>query len=195
MQLLKNRQAFTLIELLVVIAIIGILSAAAVVNLNSGKEKAKQTKLLATMAQVQKVATVCMYDSRNLRCSGGPCNGSQLSKPIVGNAVCLGSTDSWPSLLDIDPNLSWGIAYSLYQDLDFCFEVAWQDPEIALSGGGVWSEQYYCNSEKCFENPTSASPCSVSGCQGFNEPCSSNSECCGTYTCNSGLCGTPQIST
>lgn len=49
-----NNKAFTLIELLVVIAIIGILSSAAVVNLQSAKAKARDARRLADLTQVIK---------------------------------------------------------------------------------------------------------------------------------------------
>ena len=49
----KNKKGFTLIELLVVIAIIGLLSTLAVVALTSARTKARDSKRVADMKQVQ----------------------------------------------------------------------------------------------------------------------------------------------
>jgi prepilin-type N-terminal cleavage/methylation domain-containing protein len=49
----KNKKGFTLIELLVVIAIIGLLSTLAVVALSSARTKARDSKRVADMKQVQ----------------------------------------------------------------------------------------------------------------------------------------------
>ncbi len=51
--MLKNKKGFTLIELLVVIAIIGLLSTLAVVALTSARTKARDSKRVADMKQVQ----------------------------------------------------------------------------------------------------------------------------------------------
>jgi prepilin-type N-terminal cleavage/methylation domain-containing protein len=48
-----NNKGFTLLELLVVIAIIGLLSTFAIVSLNSGREKARDTKRLSDMKNLQ----------------------------------------------------------------------------------------------------------------------------------------------
>jgi prepilin-type N-terminal cleavage/methylation domain-containing protein len=48
-----SRRAFTLVELLVVISIIGLLSTIAVVSLSSARMKARDTRRLADMRQIQ----------------------------------------------------------------------------------------------------------------------------------------------
>lgn len=59
-----NKKGFTLIELLVVIAIIGLLSTLAVVALGSAREKARDSKRLSDMKQVQ-TALELFYTDNN----------------------------------------------------------------------------------------------------------------------------------
>lgn len=54
----KRNKAFTLIELLVVVAIIGILSAVVLTNLNSSRQKARDTKRIADVKQLQLALTL-----------------------------------------------------------------------------------------------------------------------------------------
>jgi prepilin-type N-terminal cleavage/methylation domain-containing protein len=49
----KNREGFTLIEMLVVIAIIGALAAVIVLGLGSARSKARDTRRLADLRQIQ----------------------------------------------------------------------------------------------------------------------------------------------
>jgi prepilin-type N-terminal cleavage/methylation domain-containing protein len=53
-----NKKGFTLIELLVVIAIIGMLSALAVVSLNTARDKAKDAQIQSDLSQFRTYMTV-----------------------------------------------------------------------------------------------------------------------------------------
>lgn len=59
-----NKKGFTLIELLVVIAIIGLLSTLAVVALGSARTKARDSKRLADLKQLQ-TALELYYTDQN----------------------------------------------------------------------------------------------------------------------------------
>ena len=74
-----NKKGFTLIELLVVIAIIGLLSTLAVVALGSAREKARDSKRLADLKQVQTALELHYTD--------------QGAYPISATAGVLGSTN------------------------------------------------------------------------------------------------------
>ena len=69
----SNKKGFTLIELLVVISIIGILSSTVMASLNSAREKARDARRLADMAQV-KTALELYYDDNNQYPSTGGTN-------------------------------------------------------------------------------------------------------------------------
>ncbi len=58
-----RRRGFTLIELLVVIAIIGVLSTLAIVALGSARQKARDSKRVADLAQVSKALEVYYSDT------------------------------------------------------------------------------------------------------------------------------------
>ena len=63
--MIKNKKGFTLIELLVVIAIIALLSTIAVVSLGNARQKARDTKRIADIKQIQ-TALELDYSSNGL---------------------------------------------------------------------------------------------------------------------------------
>lgn len=73
-----NKKGFTLIELLVVIAIIGLLSTLAVVALGSARQKARDSKRLSDLKQVQ-TALELYYTDKN-------------AYPTAATAITLGDS-------------------------------------------------------------------------------------------------------
>lgn len=81
-----NKKGFTLIELLVVIAIIGLLSTLAVVALGQAREKARDSKRLADLKQIQ-TALELYYTDNNAYPTGTALNLGE-----DAGALCLGSS-------------------------------------------------------------------------------------------------------
>lgn len=79
-----NKKGFTLIELLVVIAIIGLLSTLAVVALGSARQKARDSKRLSDLKQVQTALELYFTDNNTYPTSTGITLGDVDHK-------CLGS--------------------------------------------------------------------------------------------------------
>lgn len=76
-----NKKGFTLIELLVVIAIIGLLSTLAVVALGSAREKARDSKRLSDLKQVQTALELYYTDNNSY-------------PTTTASGIVLGSTDA-----------------------------------------------------------------------------------------------------
>lgn len=77
---MRKAKGFTLIELLVVIAIIGLLSTLAVVALNSARQKARDSKRVSDIKQIQTALELYFAD--------------QNGYPIEATAVVLGDADN-----------------------------------------------------------------------------------------------------
>ncbi|MFH1790275.1 MAG: prepilin-type N-terminal cleavage/methylation domain-containing protein [bacterium] len=79
-----NKKGFTLIELLVVIAIIGLLSTLAVVALSSARTKARDSKRLSDLKQVQTALELYFTDN----------NGYPTASVTLGatSAACLNTS-------------------------------------------------------------------------------------------------------
>lgn len=88
---MKNEKGFTLIELLVVIGIIGILSGIVLVNVNSARNKAKDSAIKGSLEQAR-LAAELFYDGGMVYtgfCAAG--DATRISASINANggaAVC-----------------------------------------------------------------------------------------------------------
>jgi len=81
-----NKKGFTLIELLVVIAIIGLLSTLAVVALGSARQKARDSKRLSDLKQVQTALELYFTDNNTYPA------GTNLTLGDPATAGCLGAS-------------------------------------------------------------------------------------------------------
>ena len=95
----KTGAGFTLVELLVVIAIIGILSTVAVVNLNSARNKAKETAALALLNSLKYNLEICNQGEGWLNNEG---SYSSFPAPVAGTAICNPDLDlgNWPLMTE-----------------------------------------------------------------------------------------------
>ncbi len=111
----KNEKGFTLIELLVVIGIIGLLSTLAVVALGSAREKARDSKRLSDMKQVQTALELYFTDT-NAYPAGGITLGVDAtcltSAGFVSGTDCTGATSTYMGLLPSDPTPGQTYEYS-----------------------------------------------------------------------------------
>ena len=77
--MINNKKGFTIIELLVVIAIIGLLATLAVVSLRSAQVKARDTKRVADMKQIQTAVELYYSDEA---CYPSPTNWDDFTSDI-----------------------------------------------------------------------------------------------------------------
>lgn len=134
---IKYNFGFTLVELLVVIAIIGILSSVAVVNLRSGRDKARLAAVRASLASLTPAIILCHDDGHelaarfNVACPGGVCYCTTNNAiPWVGQPICEDSQVLWPNIVqngfsylecDSDPVANtWNVMVTNGDDFVFC---------------------------------------------------------------------------
>ena len=134
----KSGVGFTLIELLVVIAIIGLLASVVLVSLNSARGKARETKRLADIKQLQ-TALELYYDANNAYPSDP---GYAFSD--TANSVITGPTKALGPFLTKVPNdplyPSWSSYYYVGNATDYgiyhCREIATPSCCYVKTSGG-----------------------------------------------------------
>lgn len=137
----KKKKGFTLIELLVVIAIIGLLASIVLVSVNSARVKARDTKRIADLKQIQ-LALEMHYETNN---SYGGTNGLG----DVETTECTPLPSSLSNLSSVPTDPKDGSAY----------QYGW---------GGATDENYIlvATLENSDNNPlTATSSPTIGGCQ------------------------------
>ena len=126
----KGTEGFTLIELLVVIAIIGILAAVVLASLNDARAKARDTRRLADLKQIQTALELRRNDTGNYP-SGNLNTVSLWNANMPNNLVTPGYMPSVP----VDP--SGDYIYRYYSSVAgyTCNGVPWESYEYVLTFG------------------------------------------------------------
>ena len=112
----QNTKGFTLIELLVVIAIIGILSTLAVVSLSSARARARDSRRIADIRNIQSALELYFTDNSVYPGPNGPTDISA----AAGATYNLCTTDDWSTtacaagtiLISVPPEASSGDVYN-----------------------------------------------------------------------------------
>ncbi len=115
MNIPKNK-GFTLIELLVVIAIIAILSGIVLANLSGPRQKARDTKRISDLAQIQ-----LMLEQFFDRCNVYPAFPLSLESAQSTGGTCTGDirVKTFISVLPTDPNGTSAYGYFPYSSVSF----------------------------------------------------------------------------
>ena len=128
----NSHRGFTLIELLVVVAIIGILSSVVLASLNSARAKARDTRRLSDMRQIQR-ALEMYYDANGSYPNPGwgwrsECNGWGGFTP---NNVIPGLTPTYLPSFPADPTMNKTASTSCYLYLSNGTDYALLDHNIS----------------------------------------------------------------
>jgi prepilin-type N-terminal cleavage/methylation domain-containing protein len=94
---MKNKKGFTLVELLVVVAIIGILAAVSVVSLNTARARARDSRRVADVRQIQTALELYYNDMGTYPAAVAP--GGEIK---AGNTVYMSQIPTPPSPHDGD---------------------------------------------------------------------------------------------
>ncbi len=126
---MKNQKGFTLVELLVVIAIIAVLSAVAVVNLNSARNKGVDASRQANLASFPAAGEI-YYDDTSLSylgfCADPSLDGVEASILASGGVLnCDDEATAWAAEVDLEEG---GF---------FCVDSTGQSKEHGVTKGGA----------------------------------------------------------
>lgn len=135
---MQSKRGFTLIELLVVVAIIGILSSIVLVALRGARDKAKDARINADLAQIRSLAEV-IYDGDYDELSLTQADVAKLNTDITnqGGALTINKTTAPAS------------AYCAYSKLN-------------VNVGGVTN--YYCVDSTGIAGFTTTNPATATAC-------------------------------
>lgn len=201
----KNKSAFTLIELLVVIAIIGILSTLAVVALQSARSKARDSKRIADVKQMQTALELYFNDNGSyptsvtstIATSGIVYMSSVPTAPTPADGSCSTTTNAYTYSSD-------GSTYSI----NFCLGGQTSNlssGEKVLTRDGIssiipWAcGDIFIDSRDSQQYPTVqiGSQCWMAKNMNYDDGCSTNpwtssvdTRWCGCYDNNSNNCAT-----
>ncbi|MDD4477201.1 MAG: prepilin-type N-terminal cleavage/methylation domain-containing protein [Patescibacteria group bacterium] len=112
-----NKKGFTLIELLVVIAILGLLSTLAVVALGSAREKARDSKRLSDLKQVQTALELYYTDQGAYPTATAAVTlGSEAAACLNGSTAgwtTTGCTSPYMGQVPKDPSTGYSYVYGI----------------------------------------------------------------------------------
>jgi len=110
-----NKKGFTLIELLVVIAIIGLLSTLAVVALGNARLKARDSKRLSDLKQMQTALELYYTDKNGYPIAVSPVTLGSTGYTCLGSdgfvATCSGTSTVYMGLVPSDPTNTGSTTY------------------------------------------------------------------------------------
>lgn len=112
-----NKKGFTLIELLIVVAIIGLLSTLAVVALGSARVKARDSKRLADLKQLQTALELYYTDKNEYPQVSGSLGSGSLACLNASGWQATGCSDAYMGQVPVDPqsgNYTYTAASSTY---------------------------------------------------------------------------------
>jgi len=134
-----NKKGFTLIELLVVIAIIGLLSTLAVVALGSARAKARDSKRLSDLKQVQTALELYYTDQGQY-----PAATTTVTLGTSGSTDCLNAsgwraagaacTDPYMGLVPNDPGTTNDYTYTSSDGTSYTIAATLEDEVNDLTG-------------------------------------------------------------